>query len=265
MKNDLPLLVSAMLLTVAVTACSSSTPSQPSPSTTASTSTTPAIVLSAPTPVTPLSGTTTSGWPTFTVNDAARVGPAGPLVYRFDVATSAAFDAIVLTATVSETPNQTEFTPPSSQPPPPQTALFWRVLAIDPFNVVASPVSAVQSFTYTAPASVAAALAAREGVALWPGAQPPGSSGHAILGSFWNVERITSFDGVGFLSPEIEQLRIFDLLDRGLDPQGAIDWMHSNGYPTVAAFYASVAVIGFRYEYMALINGRWDLVLKAGA
>ena len=41
--------------------------------------------------------------------------------------------------------------------------------------------------------------------------------------------------------------------------------MHSNGYPTVAAYYPSVAVIGFQHEYMALINGRWDLILKVGA
>jgi trimeric autotransporter adhesin len=107
----------------------------------------PAIVIHAPTPVAPLNGTTTSGWPTFTVNDAARSGPAAPLVYRFDVATSADFSTIVLTATVSETANQTSFTPGSSQQPPPQNALFWRALAIDPVNVIASAPSAPQSFT----------------------------------------------------------------------------------------------------------------------
>jgi hypothetical protein len=41
--------------------------------------------------------------------------------------------------------------------------------------------------------------------------------------------------------------------------------MHAHGYPTVASYYGSVGVIGFTYEYMAFINGRWDLVLKAGA
>ena len=100
---------------------------------------------------------------------------------------------------------------------------------------------------------------------LWPGAQPPADSGHAILGNFWNVATLTSFDGITFLSPELEELRVFDLLDRGLDSQGAIDWMHNNGYPTIAVYYPSVAVIGFRHEYMALINGRWDLILKVGA
>ena len=42
-------------------------------------------------------------------------------------------------------------------------------------------------------------------------------------------------------------------------------WMHANGYPTIASWYSSVSVIGFTHEYMAYINGRWDLVLKAGA
>jgi hypothetical protein len=159
----------------------------------------------------------------------------GPLVYRFDVSTSAAFTTMALTGTVSETPNQTSFTPPSNQAPPPQAALFWRAIAIDPVNVVASPVSAVQTFTCSAPPTVAATLAAQEGAMLWPGAQPPADSGHAILGNFWNVATLTFFDGITFLSPELEELRVFDLLDRGLDPQGAIDWMHNNGYPTIAA------------------------------
>jgi hypothetical protein len=225
----------------------------------------PAIVISPPTPVTPLSGATTNGWPTFTVVDAVRSGPAAPLVYRFDIATSADFTTIVVTGTVNETANQTSFTPPSSLPPPAQTALVWRAVAMDLVNVATSPASAAQAFTYRIPASVAAEIAAREGKVLWPGAPPPGTNGQATLGDFWNVEMLTSFDGVVFLSPQLESLQIFDLMDRGLDPQAAIDWMHSHGYPTVAAFYRDINVIGFKHEYMALINGRWNLVLRLGA
>ena len=199
------------------------------------------------------------------MNDSTRTGPAGALVYRFDVSASSTFDPILVTATVSETPNQTSFTPPANTPPPPQTALYWRVVAIDPFNIVASPPMAAPSFTYAAPPPPALAMAAQEGVVLWPGAQPPGTNGHATLGSFWNVEMLTAYDGVRFLSPEIEEIRIFDLLDRGLAPPAAIDWMHANGYQTVAAWYADVNVLGFGHEYMAYISGRWDLVLKAGA
>src|SRR5207302_6550902 len=120
--------------------------------------------------------------------------------------------------------------------------------------------SAVQSFTTSRP-SQAAAVAAQLGVPLWPGIQPPGSVGHATMGGFWNVELVVSFDGVRFLNPPIDEVRIFDLLDRGFDPQGAIDWMKSNGYPTQGVYYASVSAIGFPYEYMAFINGKWDIIL----
>jgi hypothetical protein len=85
------------------------------------------------------------------------------------------------------------------------------------------------------------------------------------MGSDWNVEFLTSFDGVRFLNPPLEELQIFDLLDRGFDPDAAIAWMKGNGYPTTAAFYPAVNVIGFPYEYLALIGGRWDIVLKVGA
>jgi hypothetical protein len=85
------------------------------------------------------------------------------------------------------------------------------------------------------------------------------------MGGGWGVGRPTSFTGVTFVSPPIDELQIFDLMDRGMDPQTAIDWMHANGYSTAAAYYPSVNVIGFNYEYLALINGAWNVVVKAGA
>ena len=85
------------------------------------------------------------------------------------------------------------------------------------------------------------------------------------MGHSWNIDNVRSFDGVVFLSPRLQVLQTFDLLDRGYDPQGAIDWMKNNGYPTEAFFYPAVLSIGFRYEYLALVNGVWDLVIRAGA
>jgi hypothetical protein len=41
--------------------------------------------------------------------------------------------------------------------------------------------------------------------------------------------------------------------------------MHANGYFTQGIYYPRVAAIGFRYEYMAFINGKWDLILRSGA
>jgi hypothetical protein len=101
--------------------------------------------------------------------------------------------------------------------------------------------------------------------ALWTGTQPPGTSGHAVQGDNWQVQTLTAFNGITFVSPTLEELRVFDLLDRGFDPQGALDWLDGNGYLTSAVYYSSVNVIGFATEYMAFINGRWDLVLRAGA
>jgi hypothetical protein len=197
------------------------------------------------------------------VADAARSGPASALVYRFDVSTTATFGTILVTGTVSETLDQTSFTPPSQTPQPPQAALFWRAMAIDPVNLIASPASVVQSFTYVNPPSVAAVLAAQEGAVLWSGIQPPGRTGHAVLGDNWQVGRKIAHNGTPFLSPPLEELQAFDLLDRGLDPQAAIDWMHANGYPSSAAYYPlGSGVIGFPFQYMALDSGRWDLVDK---
>jgi hypothetical protein len=231
----------------------------------------PAIVIGAPTPLSPLTGSTSNGWPTFTVQDAAHTGPVGPLVYRIDVSTSATFAAIVLTGTVPETPGQTNFTPPANTPAPAQTALFWRATAIDTVNLVSSQPSTVQSFTYSAAPSAAAMIAAQEGLALWPGVQPPGTNGHATLGNGWGVGTATSFNGVTFVTPPLEELQIFDLMDRGMDPQSAINWMNANGYPTGAAYYpapggnGSAPVIGFSYEYLGLINGAWNVIIKVGA
>jgi hypothetical protein len=221
----------------------------------------PAITIDAPVPIAPLTGTQTSTRPALRVTNSTRQGPAGAITYKFDVSNTATFAALVTSGVNSEGVNETGFIPTADLAP--NTTFFWRATAMDVTNNVSSAPSVVQSFT-TKP-SVAAQIAAQLGVPLWPGAQPPGTNGQATLGSFWNVEPLVSFDGVTFLNPPIESVRIFDLLDRGFDPQGAIDWMNGNGYRTGAAWYPSVAVIGFQYEYMALINGHWDLILKAGA
>jgi len=222
----------------------------------------PAITISAPVPIAPLTGATTPPRPALRVTNAVRTGPAGPITYRFEVSTASTFTSTITTGTNTEGVNETGFVPPADLPL--DGLLYWRAFAIDAANGVSSAASAVQSFTPHRP-SQAELVAAQLGVPLWPGQQPPGTVGHATMGTFWNVEYVTSFDGVRFLNPPLDQVQIFDLLDRGLDPQAAIDWMNSHGYPTGAAYYPSVQVIGFQFEYMALIAGRWDIVLKVGA
>ncbi len=218
----------------------------------------PAIALSAPTPVAPLTGTTTSGAPTLTVNNAARAGSAGVLVYRFEIAGNGGFDPILASGTQAEASGRTSLTVQGLAAPVPST-LYWRVVATDPVNSVSSEPSAVQSFVY-GPSTPQSDIAAALGVVLWPGQQPSGAPGHAVLGPGWGVQNIVSFGGTPFRSPPIEELQIFDLLDRGFDPDAAIAWMYGHGYSTTAAYYDSVKAIGFPFQYMALVNGAWELV-----
>ena len=218
------------------------------------------VILDAPTVVFPLQGTQVQGKPTFVVNNSTRQGPAGPVTYKFDISTNAGFNPIALTSTVPEGPLQTTFTPATALAI--NQTYFWRVTALDASNNVSSSPSFAQSFLSLA-ATRQADLAAQLGVVLWPGIQPPGTNGNAVMGPGWDVQTLTHVSGYRFVSPTLEELRLFDLMDRGLSPQGAIDWMKGNGYPTVGAYYSSVQVIGVLYQYLALVYGAWELVLRS--
>jgi len=252
----------SLFAAAAAVGCGSSTPAQPTPAPTPTPTPTP-IVVNAPTLVTPLNGITSFAWPTFTVSNSTHSGSNGALTYRFEISTSNNFTTILISATVAEGTNQTSYTP-TSAPPTATTTIYWRVTTLDATNNVTSPTSNVQSFTFDV--SVAGGIAAKEGLALWPGTQPPGTPGHAVLGDNWNVYNTVSFDGVAFTTPPIEALRAFDLMDRGMDPQSALNWMNANGYGTDAVYYTvGGGVIGFHFQYMALVNGSWNLVNRVGA
>jgi hypothetical protein len=214
----------------------------------------PAIIISAPTSVSPPNGATASGWPTLTVTNALLTGPVGSIAYKFDIATTGAFSTITLSATVPGGASQTSFTP--SLPLPAQdTTFFWRAIAIDSTNAISGPATTAQTFTVTVPPP------------LWPGIVPPGTTGHARRGDYWQEQDLISHGGTPFHSPTIEAKRVFDLLDRGFDPQGALDWISGHGYPSAGAHYVAggVDVIGFDFMYMAFnpYTGAWDLVLRA--
>jgi hypothetical protein len=233
----------------------------------------PPIVINSPVPIAPLTGAQTGSRPTLRVTNAIRSGPAGPITYKFEISTVAGFTSVLGMGSSPEGVNETGFIPTSDLPT--GTTLFWRATAIDAANGVSSTPSAVQSFAVTAP-SQAEFLANQLGVPLWPGALPPGTVGHATMGNDpafgvgWGIQTLHYAPGnVNFVSPDIEMLRFFDLFDRGFDPQGAIDWMNQNGYPTLAAWYPppEKAVLGLRYVYLAArgkvtVNGIWDIVLK---
>jgi hypothetical protein len=208
-----------------------------------------AIVINAPTPLSPGNAAQTPVRPTFTVGNATRVPFSSTITYEFDVSTTSAFGSILMKGIAPEGPGQTSFT--ASFDLPNNTTLYWRAFATDLATGVTGTPTSAQTFT--------------TGSFLWPGTQPPGTSGHAVLGDNWQTQIATSFNGVTFTSPTVDQRQVFDLIDRGMQPQAAIDWMHANGYPTSAAYFPGVNVIGFQYSYMALVSGRWDLVIRSGA
>ncbi len=222
----------------------------------------PVVSLGTPTLVSPVSNGLVSDRPKFTVTNAVKVGPTGTVVYKFEVSDSLGFTNIVAAGTVSEGPGQTSYTPSLNLPT--GKTLYWRVTALDQTNNVTGVPSAVQSFTCN-PSSAAGNIATQQGIMLWTGTQPTGTPGQATMGPGWDVGVKRDFYGNSFTSPTLEELRIFDLLDRGMQPDPAIAWMQSNGYPTAAVYYSSVRSIGFFAQYMALIGGSWELVLRVGA
>jgi hypothetical protein len=222
----------------------------------------PPITVNAPVPIAPLTGSTTIARPALRVTNATRSGVTGPITYLFEISTTAAFATTLVSGTNTEGINETGFIPTADLPS--TGLLYWRATAVDAADGINSAPSAVQSFTANVP-SQAAIVAAKLGVTLWPGVQPPGNTGHATMGTDWTVEPITSFDGVTFLNPPLDELQIFDLLDRGMSPPDAVNWMHANGYSTIGVWYPDVSVIAFAYEYVALINGQWDIVIRVGA
>ncbi|HEX4566240.1 MAG TPA: hypothetical protein VH138_06385 [Vicinamibacterales bacterium] len=255
---------SVCTLVFALGACSGSATKTSTPTT----PTAPAIVISAPVPVSPDNGGNVTGWPTLTVNNATRTGPAGVLTYRFDVSTASDFTNITVTGSIVEGAGQTSFTP-NVPVPADQSTLYWRAIAIDAINAVQSPASATQSFKENNPLSKAAQIAAQQGRTLWPGAVPSGTPGQTTMGKGWDVGQLVSFDGASFLSPELDQLQWFDCVDRGMAPQAALDWMRSHGYSTQAVFYpdtgSGIPVVGYPHQYIAFEGGRWDMVLRSGA
>ena len=226
-----------------------------------------AVTLAAPTPIGPLTNAETTPRPALRVTNASRTGSTGAITYKFEIARDSAFGSIIVSGTNTEGINETGFIPTSDLPT--RVLLFWRAMAIDAANSITSSPSSVQSFT-ALPLSQAATVAQQLGIVLWPGNVPPGAVGHATMGENWQVQTLHYLPGnVFFPSPDAEMLRIFDLLDRGFDPDGAAGWMNTNGYPTAALWYPppEKAVIGLQYVYLAsrnkvFVNGTWDVVLR---
>jgi hypothetical protein len=225
-----------------------------------------AIALGAPVPIGPLTNADTTSRPALRVSNVSRTGPTGPITYRFEIAGDSGFTSLVAVGNNLEGINETGFIPTIDLPT--RARLFWRAFAIDAANAVTSPSSTVQGFTPMP--SQAESVAQQLGVVLWPGTKPPGLVGQATMGDNWQIQTLHYLPtNVFFQSPDLEMLRIFDLLDRGFDPEGAAAWMNGNGYPTAAVWYPppEKAVIGLKYVYLAsrnkvVVNGTWEVVLR---
>jgi hypothetical protein len=219
------------------------------------------VTLSTPVAVSPVSGAFVSGQGVLTVTNATKTGPAGPITYKFEVSDTAAFTSILASGTAPEGPNQTSYT--LTQTLATGKTYYWRATATDATNGVTGSPSVAATFAEIT--SVQSLLATEEGFTLWSGVQPPGQPGQAKLGNNWDVQNVVT-NGVSYVSPQLEALQVFDLLDRGFAPQDAINWMKANGYPstdpTVVNEGGGVTAIGFTLYYMANTNGPWDLIIS---
>ncbi|MCU1384387.1 MAG: hypothetical protein JWL71_3084 [Acidobacteria bacterium] len=104
-----------------------------------------AVTLGTPVQASPGAGATVGGQPTLTVNNVARTGQPGQIVYRFEVAASSAFTSLLAVATVNEQGGSTTSATVSASLA--NGDYFWRVQASDPANSVTTAFSAVSPFT----------------------------------------------------------------------------------------------------------------------
>jgi len=247
---------------ITASACTSSAPLTPA-ATTPPGSNAGTLNATAPVPVSPVSNQQVVKGPTLVANPAvATFGGQVAFQYRFQV-----FDASNTLVQDSGLVAAPTFTVTAALAP--GATYTWRVRA--ELNGSVGPWSIPGSFVAPQIVGVASAIAAQENIVLWPGAQPPGTTGQATLGDNWApATQYWAPGGVYFQSPTAEMLRLFDLIDRGFDPQAAINWMNGNGYPTAAQWYPppEKAVIGIQYVYLACTpvtsypNCKWDVVVK---
>ena len=103
----------------------------------------PAVTIGQPQLQLPAQNAAAGSLQAFSVTNATRTGPAGPLRYKFEVSTSSTFGTRVVDVTVPEGVARTTVQPTVERPA--ETTLFWRVTAIDEANGL-STVSNTQSF-----------------------------------------------------------------------------------------------------------------------
>jgi hypothetical protein len=108
----------------------------------------PEVILQTPVPVSPVANAIITGQSlTLTVNNVARTGPAGQILYRFEVADSSSFTNLLFASTVPEQGSgRTSVDVPTTNAA--RNTYFWRVQASDPSNAVTTALSNVVPFQY---------------------------------------------------------------------------------------------------------------------
>src|SRR3954467_611262 len=101
----------------------------------------PEVILAQPVNGDPQPNATVGEQPTLNVNNVGRSGPNGPIFYRFEISETAAFSSLVYSATVAERTDR-PFTGHDVTTQLLEKTYFWRVVATDPANAVASVASA---------------------------------------------------------------------------------------------------------------------------
>ena len=104
-----------------------------------------AVTLSTPVLASPGAGATVGGQPTLTVNNVQRTGPAGQLVYRFEVSATSSFASLLAATSVVEQGDGTTTTTINANLG--NGNYFWRVQASDPANAITTAFSAASPFT----------------------------------------------------------------------------------------------------------------------
>jgi len=119
------------------------------------------VVIDTPTPIQPINDGLADARPTLTVRNAAHRGPAGALVYRFDISPDASFTATLTSGTALEGGGTTSFT--SAAEVPLATLLYWRARAQDTASGVVGAASAPQRMYATRLGTRPARLTLHEG------------------------------------------------------------------------------------------------------
>jgi hypothetical protein len=105
----------------------------------------PEVVIQAPVLGDPAPNTTVGESPVLNVNKVQRTGPAGTIVYRFEISEQSTFTPLVYSASVTERPDL-PYTPHTVTAKLQEKTYFWRVQATDPSNGVTGPYSAGANF-----------------------------------------------------------------------------------------------------------------------